>query len=153
MTSGTDILALESWVSTALAQLAPAARKKLFREIGTELRRRTRTRMARQTGPDGEAWPARARDAGRKVRSKVKMMQGLRETRRLLLNADPQGLELGWAGTTARIASVHQEGDTDYVDRSQSTQQVRYPIRRLIGLPADDVDFVRTRLLDALTRG
>lgn len=155
MSTDADTLALEAWVTTALGLLAPAARKKLFREIGLELRRRTRARMARQTDPDGAAWPARRRQGQQrsgKVAKMAKMMQGLREIRRLQLTATPDGVALGWHGRHGQIASVHQTGELDYVDRSQSTLQVRYPIRRLIGLPAGDMEFVRARLLDHLSQ-
>lgn len=151
MTATADLLALEGWVTTALAALAPAARRRLFREIGTELRRRTRTRMARQTGPDGDAWPARRQQDKGKIRKTVKMMQGLRDTRRLLLAGGTDGIELGWQGRYSRIASVHHFGEVDYVDRTRSAQQVRYPVRRLIGLPPDDLAYVRGRILDHLS--
>ena len=149
---GPDLLALEKWVADALSALDAPARRKLFAKLGRELRKRNRKRMTAQTGPDGERWQPRAKDAGKKVRERAKMMVGLRDDRRLLLSTSPAGLDLGWAGAAARIAAVHHHGEFDLVAPNSNTK-VRYPQRRLIGLPAGDLDYVRQQLLDLLATG
>lgn len=144
-----DLLVIERWMAEVLAAMAPTARRKLFGSIGRELRSRTRRRMSAQTGPDGERWQPRARDAGKKVREQAKMMVKLRDDRRLLLTSSPDGTELGWVGAAARIAAVHHGGELDTVD-PDSSKRVRYPMRRLIGLPQGDLDYIRQRLLEHL---
>lgn len=147
MTDVSGLLVLERWMAEALRSMEPAARKRLFTRIGRQLRARTRKRMTAQVGPDGERWAPRVRDKAGQVRKTAKMMVGLRADRRLLATGKPDGAEVGWKGTAARIAEVHHNGAFDYVEEGSSVR-IRYPQRRLIGLSADDVDYVRQALLD-----
>lgn len=144
-------LALDAWMAQALAALAPAERRSLFRRIGRDLAKRNRAHMTRQVGPDGAAWAPRARDAHGKVRKATKMMAGLRAARRLKVTATPQSSEIGWNGRDARIAAVHQFGALDYVDRAHSDAKARYPARPLIGLTPEDVAQVRATVLEHLS--
>ncbi|MFM2041552.1 MAG: hypothetical protein RLY86_128 [Pseudomonadota bacterium] len=144
---------LEQWLGQAIAALDPGARRQLFRTIGRDLRSRTARRMAAQVGPDGEKWEPRVRDTPGKVRRVAKMMVGLRSARRLKSQAGPAGADIGWTGRTAAIASVHQFGDLDYVDRKVSDTRVRYPVRALLGLPDDDIARVRELILAHLAVG
>lgn len=149
MADPADALApVERWLTDAVSALEPEARKKLMTEIGRELRTRTRRRMAAQQAPDGTPWRPRKRAMDGRVKSYAKMMQGLRDLRRLDLKATPEGMELGWSGRNAMIANVHQMGDVDEVHRHGP--RVKYTARPLIGLPPDDLEFVRQRLLAAL---
>ena len=148
--SEAGFLALDAWMAKALAALSTAERYALFRTIGRELLVRNRRRMVRQVGPDGEAWAPRARDRHGRVRQAGKMMAKLREARRLKVTASGAGVEIGWTGRNARIAAVHQYGALDYVDPANSTAKIRYPVRQLIGLPDDDIAYVRQALLDHL---
>jgi len=145
------VVALEAWMATALAVLAPAERRSLFRRIGRELLKRNRANIARQAGPDGTAWAPRSRDRHGRVRKAGKMMVGLRAARRLKATATPQGSEIGFTGRDARIATVHQLGALDYVDRAHSDAKARYPARPLIGLTPDDVALVRQAVLTFLS--
>jgi phage virion morphogenesis protein len=140
-------LALDVWMAQALAALAPAERRSLFRRIGRELVKRNRAHMARQVGPDGAAWAPRNRDRHGRVKKAGKMMVGLRAARRLRATATPEGSEIGWTGRDARIAAVHQFGALDYVDRQKSEIQARYPMRPLIGLTPEDIALVRQTVM------
>lgn len=150
MTDAADPLApVERWLTNALSALEPAARKALLRHIGRELRKRHQRRISRQTGPDGATWPERKRDGAGRIRKRAKMLQGLREARRLALKAAPGGMELGYAGRNARLASVHHHGEVDAV--AKGGPRVKYPARPLLGLAPDDLEFVRERLAAALS--
>lgn len=140
---------VERWLTSALAALEPGARKALFREIGREVRKRNARRISRQTGPDGTPWPARKRNSHGKVRSTAKMLQGLRELRRLTVQADASGAEIGYSGRTARLAAVHHFGDVDAVEKGGAS--VKYSSRELLGLNAEDLAFVRDKLMAALS--
>lgn len=149
MADAADPLApLENWLVQALAALDPSARRSLFREIGVEIRRRNRTRMQRETGPDGTPWPARKRDRNGRVRTKAKMLVGLRELRRLGVSATPAGVTIGYSGTTGRIAAVHQGGEVDRV--MPGGPRVKYPSRPLLGLSPQDIDWLKYRIVTAL---
>lgn len=139
---------LENWLVQSLAALDPSARRALFREIGLEVRRRVRTRMLRQTAPDGTPWPARKRDRKGHVKTKAKMLLGLRELRRLSVSASAAGVTIGYSGITARIAEVHQEGGVDRV--LPGGPRVKYPARPVLGLSGADIEWLRDRIAAAL---
>lgn len=145
--SDDGIVALETWMATVLATLAPVERRSLFRRIGRDLLKRNRAHLTRQIAPDGTAWAPRRRDRHGRVRQAGKMMVGLRAARRLKVTATPEGSEIGWTGRDARIATVHQLGALDYVDRQHSDAQARYPRRPLIGLTPEDVAAIRRAVL------
>jgi phage virion morphogenesis protein len=149
--AGDELVAIDAWMAKALRALSALERFQLFRRIGRELVTRNRGRMVRQVGPGGERWAPRARDKHGRIRAAGKMMVGLRAARRLKATASGDGAEIGWTGAAARIAAVHQEGALDYVDRENSYAKARYPVRQLIGLPEDDIAFVRQALLDHLS--
>lgn len=145
---GAALAGIERWLVQALAALEPTARKTLLAEIGRELRRRNQRRIAGQVGPDGTPWAPRKRDRWGRIRKTAKMLQGLRETRRLALSATPGGMTLGYAGRNNRLASVHHFGEVDRVEAGGP--QVKYAARELLGLSAEDVALVRARILAAL---
>lgn len=138
-------------MSQALAALSAGQRKALFREVGREMRQRNAARMAAQIGPDGAPWaarqPRRERDSHGKVRRAAQMMVKLRQAKRLQVDASAAGVDVGFRGRNAMIASIHHHGGMDYVDRHQSDVRAAYPARPLIGLPADDVHAVRHIIL------
>jgi phage virion morphogenesis protein len=139
---------VDRWLTAALAALEPAARKSLLLDIARALRQRNQRRMGRQVGPDGDRWPARKRNSHGKVRSMAKMMLGLRQARRLTVKADANGAAVGYAGRNARIAQVHQIGGVDAVE--SGGPKVKYPARPLLGFSAEDVAFVRKRIMAVL---
>lgn len=146
-------LPLEQWLATAMGALDPARRRQLMAEIGRELRRRNQKRMAAQTGPDGVPWAPRKRDAHGRVRKTVKMMMGLRQARNMALTATKDGMELGYAGRIGRIAEVHHLGEVDGVERNGSGPKVKYFARALLGAPEEDLDYVRSRILQEIGQG
>lgn len=146
------LVEIEAWVRQSLTLLGPAARKKLLRDIGREVRKRQQVRMAAQTSPDKTPWESRAarNDAG-KTRKTAAMMVKLRQAKRLKITVDGEGVAVGWTGRTAAIAALHHHGGWDYVDKANSDTKANYPARPLIGLPPDDIAAVRQLLLQALS--
>lgn len=151
MTDHDPLAPVERWITTALERLNPSARKTLFRDIGRQLRQRNARRILRQTGPDGTPWAPRKLNAKGKIRDRAKMLQGLREARRLALKADASGMELGYTGRNARRASVHHGGEVDAV--AKDGPRIKYPARPLLGLSPEDLAYVRDRLMAALDPG
>lgn len=145
------LVALERWMGQALAALSAGQRKALFSAVGREVRQRNAARMAAQIGPDGAPWasrqPRRERDSHGKVRRAARMMLKLRQAKRLRVDASAAGVDVGFRGRNALIASIHHYGGMDYVDRRQSDVKAAYPARPLIGLPADDVQAIRQIIL------
>jgi phage virion morphogenesis protein len=138
---------LEEWMRMAIEAMAPRRRQSLFRDIARSLRKRNQSRLTKQTGPDGDKWPARVRAQGRdaRVRDRKKMMMGLRQARRMAIDANPDGSTIGWSGRDARIARIHHYGMKDRP--SPGARQVRYPVRQLIGLADGDLELIRDRVM------
>jgi phage virion morphogenesis protein len=131
-----------------VAEKDASERKRLLRDIGRELRKRNQRCIARQTAPDGTPWEPRKRTAAGKIRKRVKMLQGMREIRRLALTATPGDIEIGYSGRTGRLAEVHHLGEVDAV--AKDGPRVKYPARELLGWAADDIAYVRERLMQAV---
>ncbi|WP_027794566.1 phage virion morphogenesis protein [Paraburkholderia acidipaludis] len=155
-----ELQAVEKWAGALLAQLAPAARRKVMLDIARELRRSQQTRIAAQREPDGTAYTPRkvkAQKSGKKLRGKrgrikrAAMFAKLRTARYMQVEATPTGLAIGFAGRVARIARVHQFGEVDRV--SSGGPEVRYPARVLLGLTDADRGLIRDQLVQHITRG
>jgi phage virion morphogenesis protein len=147
--SDTDPLApLERWIVNALAAISPPARRALLMDIGRELRRRNQRRIAAQTDPDGAPWAPRKRNSAGKVRKHAKMLQGFRDGRRLRLRVTAEAMELGYDGRSAWMARIHHYGEVAAVARGGAN--VKYPARRLIGMPDADQQYVYERIAQAL---
>ncbi|MBK5910133.1 phage virion morphogenesis protein [Rhodothalassium salexigens] len=140
---------VDAMLEEALRALSPRERQALFRDLVRELRRRTQARITRQEAPDGTPWPPRKRDARGRVRSRAKMLTGLRHARRLHATSTPDGASLGYRGSTGRLAAVHHHGLRDRVSANGPT--VAYPARPLLGLSPADRAWLRDRLLAHVT--
>lgn len=137
---------VDAFLGAAVRALAPAQRKMLFREIIREVRKRNQARITRQVGPDGTKWEPRKRNSVGRVRSTAKMMIGLRAARRMAIAPSAEGGTIGYKKLTGYIASVHHHGRVGYVDKGGP--KVRYPARPLLGLSAQDLAWLRARLID-----
>jgi phage virion morphogenesis protein len=152
-----DLRAIEKWAGSLLAKLAPAARRRLFRELGRDLRRAQQARVAAQQNPDGSAYvPRKVKKGGKRLRDKAgrvkreAMFRKLRTARYLRIDVDDAGLAIGFDNRVSRIARVHQEGQRAPVEPGGPVAQ--YPVRIVLGFASDDRELVRDRLLRYLNR-
>ena len=140
---------IEQWAQSVLSSLSSPERKKIFRQIALELRKRNQKRITAQQDPDGNAWAARKSDKKQgRVARKKKMMLGLRKVRRLKMQPSPAGLSIGYEGKDAKIARVHHYGLRD--KPSLKARMVNYPARQLLGISSTDKRFLRDLLLRQL---
>lgn len=146
-----NLRALEDWAGALLNRLEPKARRELCRSIARDLRRSQQQRIRAQRNPDGTPYAPRKKQlrakAGR-IRQR-KMFTRLSQTKHFKAEATANGLSVGFIGRTARIARVHQRGLRDAAIKGGP--EIDYPRRELLGLTADDLDLIRSRLLDHLT--
>lgn len=145
-----NLHALEDWAQSVLSSLSASERKKIFRQISLELRKRNQKRITAQQDPDGSAWALRKpdkRSQGR-VAAKKKMMLGLRKVRRLKRQSSPVGFSIGYEGKDSKIARVHHYGLRD--KPSPKSRMVNYPARQLLGISSTDKRFLRDLLLRQL---
>lgn len=142
---------LDAWADALLAQLSPAARRQLARQIATDLRRRQQQRIAAQRNPDGTPYEPRKPQFRRKQgRIRRKMFPKLRLARHLKTHATADHAMLYFTGQVQHVARVHHYGLRDRVQRRGPV--VQYPARGLLGLSGDDQAMVAEWVLSHLCR-
>ena len=147
-----NLHALETWAEVLLAKLEPGARRKLNQEVARDLRRSQQQRIAAQRNPDGTPYAKRKprQLRGKTGRVKRQMFTKLRQAKHLKLRSTPNSIAIGFLSRAARIARVHQDGLRDRP--GQGAAEVQYERRELLGFSPADLDLIRDRLLDHLTR-
>lgn len=151
-----DFAPLDDALEELAVGVAPEARRKLTREIATDLRSANAKRIKANVTPEGDAMvarkgkPRRLRDAARAGSRKEKMgamFQRAGAAQFLRRQSNEAEAQVGYAGAMARIMRVHQYGLRDTVTRDPNSPAVSYQERPVIGLPPND----RERILDAIS--
>lgn len=148
-----DALAqLDSKLSGLLAQLGPAQRRALARQIVTRLRASQQKRIRQQQNPDGSGFEAR-RPQLRKKKGAIRrqMFTKLRLARYLKTQAGPAGGAVEFIAQVQRIARVHQLGLRDRVSRHRGVM-AQYPSRQLLGFSPSDIEDISDTILKYLSR-
>ena len=148
-----DLTALEDWAGALLDRLSPAGRRKAAKAVATALRHSQQRRIAQQQNPDGTPYTPRKHQPGklRGKRGRLKraaMFSKLRSAKYLKARADADTATVQFADHAADIATTHQYGRTDKVNKHGTV--VRYPRRILLGFSADDRQLLRDALIDHL---
>lgn len=144
-----DLAALEDWAGALLARLSPAAQRQAAADIGRELRRSQKDRIAKQVNPDGTVYQARKPRNLRGKAGRIKrraMFAKLRTARYLKIQTDSDGVAVGFTGRAARLARIHQDGETAEV--APGGTAYRYPVRQLLGFTAAEREMIRDKLLE-----
>lgn len=142
---------LENWIGGLLAKTTPAARKKLARKIGMDLRKNQSMRIASQTNPDGSGYtPRKNRPQLRSKKGRIKRKQSLmfhklKMSSRMRLQADASQVRISFLDRVSRIAAIHHFGEKDRV--SPKGPEVQYPARRLLGFSRTDEQLIMDSLL------
>lgn len=140
---------VDAWLAALLANLEPAARKRMMRELAQQLRRTQQNNIRLQRNPDGTGYePRRVTPRTKKGRIKRQMFAKLRTTKYLKTAASADSASVEFAGQVQRIARVHHYGLRDRVSRRGP--EVRYAERRLLGVTADVDTLTRDTLLQWL---
>ncbi|HCD8152601.1 TPA: phage virion morphogenesis protein [Enterobacter hormaechei] len=128
-----DLQRVDDWLAALLANLEPAARNRMMRQLAQELRRSQQQNIRLQRNPDGTAFEARRVTArSKKGRIKRQMFAKLRTTKYLKTAATADSASVQFDGKVQRIARVHHYGLRDRVRRNGP--EVRYPSRQLLGV-------------------
>lgn len=123
---------VDEWLAALLANLEPAARQRMMRELAQELRRNQQQNIRLQRNPDGSGYePRKVTARTKKGRIKRQMFSKLRTAKYLKTAASADSASVQFAGKVQRIARVHHYGLRDRVSRKGS--RVRYAERRLLG--------------------
>ena len=128
-----DLQPLDTWASGLLANLSPAARRALARDIATKLCTNQQQRIAAQLNPDGTPYAPRKPQLRQKAgRIRRQMFSKLRTARFLKTEASADAALVGFASQVERIARVHQLGLRDRV--RPGGPEYRYATRELLGI-------------------
>ena len=142
-----DLQRVDDWLAALLANLEPAARNRMMRQLAQELRRSQQQNIRLQRNPDGTTFePRRVTARSKKGRIKRQMFAKLRTTKYLKTAATADSASVQFDGKVQRIARVHHYGLRDRVRRNGP--EARYPARRLLGVN----DEVETVTLNTLMR-
>lgn len=124
---------VDDWLAALLANLEPAARNRMMRELAQELRRSQQQNIRLQRNPDGSGYePRRVTARSKKGRIKHQMFAKLRTAKYLKTAANANSACVLFEGKVQRIARVHHYGLRDRVSRKGP--KVRYAERRLLGV-------------------
>ncbi|HBM7611614.1 TPA: phage virion morphogenesis protein [Enterobacter asburiae] len=141
-----DLQRVDDWLAALLANLEPAARNRMMRQLAQELRRSQQQNIRLQRNPDGTAFEARRVTArSKKGRIKRQMFAKLRTTKYLKAAATADSASVQFDGKVQRIARVHHYGLRDRVRRNGP--EARYPARRLLGVNDEVETITRDTLL------
>ncbi|WP_395291893.1 phage virion morphogenesis protein [Enterobacter kobei] len=128
-----DLQRVDDWLAALLANLEPAARNRMMRQLAQELRRSQQQNIRLQRNPDGTAFePRRVTARSKKGRIKRQMFAKLRTTKYLKTAATADSASVQFDGKVQRIARVHHYGLRDRV--SGKGPKIKYSQRRLLGL-------------------
>ena len=141
-----DLQRVDDWLAALLANLEPAARNRMMRQLAQELRRSQQQNIRLQRNPDGTAFEARRVTArSKKGRIKRQMFAKLRTTKYLKTAATADSASVQFDGKVQRIARVHHYGLRDRVRRNG--REARYPARRRLGVNDEVETITRDTLL------
>ncbi len=141
---------LEAWLAGMLAKLNAPACRTLARAVAVELRRRQAARIAEQRNPGGSPYvPRKPQLRHRAGRIRRAMFTRLRLARYMKAEADANTAVVTFAGNALRIATVHQFGLRDRVNKAGLTAQ--YPARQVLGLDDGDVYSIADLVLQYLS--
>lgn len=147
-----ELQPLHNKLDQLTASLSPQAQKQLARNIGRELAKSQRQRIARQQNLDGTAYaPRKIQAKSKKGRIKKQaMFAKMKTARHLKTKTTAQGIEIGYTGQTGYIANVHQYGLVSKVDKAGKIK-AKYTARQLLGFSKQDIETVENFVLAGLS--
>ena len=145
---------IQAKLTALIANLSPQARKQLGRKIGQALRKSQSNRIARQQNPDGSAFePRKPRKEFGKKKGRIKrkaMFAKLRTARHLKVRSNGNEVSVGFNGSSAAIAAVHQYGLTARPSNNKDFK-VQYTQRELLGFSESDVELIENLIIEQLS--
>ncbi|HHT8253589.1 TPA: phage virion morphogenesis protein [Citrobacter braakii] len=142
---------LDEWLTALLANLEPAARSRMMRQLAQQLRRTQQQNIRLQRNPDGSSYePRRVTARSKKGRIKRQMFAKLRTTKYLKTAAGADSASVQFDGKVQRIARIHHYGLRDRISRKGP--EVRYTERRLLGINGSTLELVNEGLIRWLSQ-
>lgn len=145
---------VQAKLNALINNLSPQARRQLARNIGQALRKNQQARIARQENPDGTAFePRKPRKEFGKKKGRIKrkaMFAKLRTARYFKIQSNANEVTVGFNGSSATIANVHQYGLMSSPSKTKDFK-VRYAQRELLGFSQSDLDVIEDLILEQLS--
>jgi len=145
---------VQAKLSALINNLSPQARRQLARNIGQALRKNQQARIARQENPDGTVFePRKPRKEFGKKKGRIKrkaMFAKLRTARYFKIQSNANEVSVGFNGSSATIANVHQYGLMSSPSKTKDFK-VRYAQRELLGFSQSDLDVIGDLVLAQLS--
>jgi phage virion morphogenesis protein len=142
---------VDDWLTALLANLEPAARQRMMRELAQELRRNQQNNIRLQSNPDGSGYePRKVTARTKKGRIKRQMFAKIRTGKYLKTAASADSASVQFDGKVQRIARIHHYGLRDRVSRKGP--EVRYAERRLLGVNDEVETVTRDTLLSWIVK-
>jgi len=145
---------VQAKLSALINNLSPQARRQLARNIGQALRKNQQARIARQENPDGTVFePRKPRKEFGKKKGRIKrkaMFAKLRTARYFKIQSNANEVSVGFNGSSAMIAKVHQYGLMSSPSKTKDFK-VRYAQRELLGFSQSDLDVIEDLVLAQLS--
>lgn len=144
-----ELSEVDAWLTALVANLQPAARKKMLRELAQEVRRNQQTNIRLQRDPDGQAFtPRKVTARSKKGRIKRQMFSKLRTAKYLKASADSRTATVEFIGQVQKVTRVHHYGLRDRVRPNGPT--VKYDARRLLGCNITINKLVKNKIINNL---
>ncbi|EAB5476878.1 phage virion morphogenesis protein [Salmonella enterica subsp. enterica serovar Chester] len=145
-----ELQRVDDWLTALLANLEPAARNRMMRQLAQQLRRTQQQNIRLQRNPDGSGYePRRMTARSKKGRIKRQMFAKLRTTKYLKTAASADSASVQFDRSVQRIARVHHYGLRDRVSRRGPV--VHYTKRSLLGINAEVETLIHDSLLHWLS--
>lgn len=145
---------VQAKLNALINNLSPQARRQLASNIGQALRKNQQARIARQENPDGTAFePRKPRKEFGKKKGRIKrkaMFAKLRTARYFKIQSNANEVSVGFNGSSAMIAKVHQYGLMSSPSKTKDFK-VRYAQRELLGFSQSDLDVIEDLVLAQLS--
>lgn len=144
---------VQAKLTALIANLSTQERRQLGRKIGQALRKSQSNRIARQQNPDGSAFePRKPRKEFGKKKGRIKrkaMFAKLRTARHLKVRSNGNEVSVGFNGSSAAIAAVHQYGLSASPSKNKDFK-VQYAQRELLGFTEEDIEMIERFVLRAI---
>ncbi|EFM0046841.1 phage virion morphogenesis protein [Escherichia coli] len=141
---------VDDWLTALLANLEPAVRSRMMRQLAQQLRRTQQQNIRLQRNPDGSGYePRKVTARTKKGRIKRQMFSKLRTAKYLKTAAKADSASVQFEGKVQRIARVHHYGLRDRVKKGGP--EVVYTRRELLGYSKDFENQLIDTIISALS--
>ncbi len=142
-----NVADLVKFLNPFLSKLSTGEMAKLNKKVGADLRRSQQQHISAQQNPDGSNYaPRRLRDGSRVRR---KMFTKLKSNRFMRNFSNANSVTVGFLNNVNRIATVHQYGLRDRIERHKPFTTT-YERRELLGFSDMDIKMIEQSVLQHL---